>query len=102
VHESPTEPITGLGFTDSTHSLFVVTTNRVLSYQVSGPGSGSGKATVVDDIGCGLGCAAMDWRGNDVVVARDEAIYICGVESRGACYAYEGAFLTIHLMFSII
>ncbi|KAJ8454953.1 hypothetical protein ONZ45_g19107 [Pleurotus djamor] len=25
-----------------------------------------------------------------MVVARDEAIYICGTEGRGACYAYEG------------
>ncbi|KAJ6604245.1 hypothetical protein DFH09DRAFT_1122065 [Mycena vulgaris] len=103
VHESPTEPITGLGFSES-KSLFVVTTNRVLSYQVSGAGSGSGKATVVDDIGCGLGCAAMDWRGHDVVVARDEAIYVCGVESRGACYAYEGhkSFVRSHLNYLVI
>ncbi|KAJ7785937.1 hypothetical protein B0H16DRAFT_1681201 [Mycena metata] len=103
VHESPTEPITGLGFSES-KSLFVVTTNRVLSYQVSGPGSGNGKPTVVDDIGCGLGCAAMDWRGHDVVVAREEAIYVCGVESRGACYAYEGhkSFIRSHLNYLVI
>ncbi|KAJ6626828.1 hypothetical protein B0H10DRAFT_2210720 [Mycena sp. CBHHK59/15] len=103
VHESPTEPITGLGFSE-THALFVVTTNRVLSYQVSGPGSGSGKATVVDDIGCGLGCAAMDWRGHDVVVARDEAIYVCGVDGRGACYAYEGhkSYVQTHLNYLVI
>ncbi|KAJ7770859.1 hypothetical protein DFH07DRAFT_1057931 [Mycena maculata] len=103
VHESPTEPITGLGFSES-KSLFVVTTNRVLSYQVSGAGSGSSKATVVDDVGCGLGCAAMDWRGHDVVVAREEAIYVCGVESRGACYAYEGhkSFVRSHLNYIVI
>ncbi|KAJ7456594.1 hypothetical protein FB451DRAFT_1143264 [Mycena latifolia] len=102
VHESPTEPITGLGFSES-KSLFVVTTNRVLSYQVSGAGSGSGKATVVDDVGCGLGCAVMDWRGHDVVVAREEAIYVCGVESRGACYAYEGhkSFVRSHLNYLV-
>ncbi|KAJ7919036.1 hypothetical protein B0H13DRAFT_2230943 [Mycena leptocephala] len=101
VHESPTEPITGLGFSEST-SLFVVTTNRVLSYQVSG--AGSGKATVVDDVGCALGCAAMDWRGHDVVVAREEAIYVCGIESRGACYAYEGnkSFVRSHLNYLVI
>ncbi|KAF7340010.1 E3 ubiquitin-protein ligase PEP5 [Mycena venus] len=101
VHESPTEPITGLGFSES-KSLFVVTTNRVLSYQVSG--AGSGKATVVDDVGCALGCAAMDWRGHDVVVAREEAIYVCGVESRGACYAYEGnkSFIRSHLNYLVI
>ncbi|KAJ7693653.1 hypothetical protein B0H17DRAFT_1059396 [Mycena rosella] len=103
VHESPTEPITGLGFAES-KSLFVVTTNRVLSYQVSGAGSGNSKATVVDDVGCGLGCAAMDWRGQDVVVAREEAIYVCGVESRGACYAYEGhkSFIRSHLNYLVI
>ncbi|KAJ7630509.1 hypothetical protein FB45DRAFT_1150875 [Roridomyces roridus] len=101
VHESPTEPITGLGFSDS-KSLFVVTTNRVLSYSVSG--AGSNKATVVDDVGCGLGCAAMDWRGHDVIVAREEAIYVCGVESRGACYAYEGtkSFVRSHLNYLVI
>ncbi|KAF7367248.1 E3 ubiquitin-protein ligase PEP5 [Mycena sanguinolenta] len=101
VHESPAEPITGLGFAES-KTLFVVTTNRVLSYQVSG--GGSGKATVVDDVGCALGCAAMDWRGHDVVVAREEAIYVCGVESRGACYAYEGnkSFIRSHLNYLVI
>ncbi|KAK7064568.1 E3 ubiquitin-protein ligase PEP5 [Favolaschia claudopus] len=101
VHESPTEPITGLGFSES-KSLFVVTTNRVLSYQVSG--AGTGKATVVDDVGCALGCASMDWKNNDVVVAREEAIYICGIESRGACYAYEGtkSFIRSHLNYVVI
>ncbi|KAJ6519433.1 hypothetical protein C8R45DRAFT_951467 [Mycena sanguinolenta] len=101
VHESPAEPITGLGFSES-KTLFVVTTNRVLSYQVSG--GGSSKATVVDDVGCALGCAAMDWRGHDVVVAREEAIYVCGVESRGACYAYEGnkSFIRSHLNYLVI
>ncbi|KAJ7071470.1 hypothetical protein C8F01DRAFT_1110662 [Mycena amicta] len=97
-----TEPITGLGFSESKF-LFVVTTNRVLSYQVSGAGSGS-KATVVDDVGCALGCATMDWRERDVVVAREEAIYVCSVESRGACYAYEGhkSFVRSHLNYLVI
>lgn len=94
VHESPTEPVTGLGFREATDDnlniyLFIVTINRVLAYQVSGKGSG-GTPTAVDEVGCGLGCAAMDWHAKDVVVARDEAIYICGIEGRGACYAYEG------------
>ncbi|KAH9848923.1 hypothetical protein C2E23DRAFT_785321 [Lenzites betulinus] len=94
IHESPTEPITGLGFREPTEEspnvyLFIVTTNRVLCYQASGKGSG-GTPTVVDEIGAGLGCATMDWRAHEVVVARDEAIYLCGTESRGPCYAYEG------------
>ena len=94
IHESPTEPVTGLGFREPTEDhpnvhLFIVTTNRVLCYQASGKGSG-GAPTVVDEIGAGLGCATMDWKARAVVVARDEAIYLCGTESRGPCYAYEG------------
>jgi vacuolar protein sorting-associated protein 11 len=94
VHESPAEPITGLGFKEVSEenpgmALFVVTTNHVLAYQITGRGSG-GTATVVDEIGCALGCAIMNWRAESIVVARDEAIYLCGPEGRGTCYAYEG------------
>ncbi|KAG5641397.1 hypothetical protein DXG03_005350 [Asterophora parasitica] len=99
---SPTapEPITGLGFKEPTEdspnlSLFIVTINRVLSYQVTGKGSG-GTPGVVDEIGCGLGCATMDWRAGNMVVAKDEAIYFCGPEGRGPCYAYEGHKSSIH------
>ncbi|KAF8656018.1 hypothetical protein AX16_002806, partial [Volvariella volvacea WC 439] len=122
VHESPNEPITGLGFREpspedytnghtngdnsitnpsaapglaANTSLFVVTTNRVLSYQISGKGSG-GPAIVVDEIGAALGCSTMDWKGRDIVIARSEAIYMCGTEGRGTCYAYEGSKSSIH------
>jgi hypothetical protein len=106
IHESP-EPVTGLGFREasspstiapsrapesdksgtSSLSLFIVTTNRVLSAPVSGKG---GEARTVDELGCGLGCAVMDWERREMVLARDEAIYLYGPEGRGACYAYEG------------
>ncbi|KAF8699748.1 hypothetical protein AX14_000902 [Amanita brunnescens Koide BX004] len=94
------EPITSLGFRqptdDSPNSfLFIVTTSHVLSYQVTGKGSGA-QAAVVDEIGAGLGCARMDWKARDMVVARDEAIYLCGTDGRGACYAYEGHKSSIH------
>ncbi|TFK62496.1 hypothetical protein BDN72DRAFT_964507 [Pluteus cervinus] len=100
VHESPNEPITGLGFKEPTEdnanmSLFVVTTNRVLVYQISGRGSG-GAATVVDEIGAALGCATMDSQAKDMIIARNEAIYLCGTEGRGTCYAYEGNKSSIH------
>jgi vacuolar protein sorting-associated protein 11 len=80
VHESLTEPITGLGFKEVTDEflnlyLFVVTINRVLSFQASGKVSG-GPPTIADEVGCALGCVTMDWRAKDIVVARDEAIYI--------------------------
>lgn len=51
---------------------------------------------MVDEIGAGLGCARMDWKARDMVVARDEAIYLCGTDGRGACYAYEGHKSSIH------
>lgn len=101
VHEAPTEPVTGLGFreprtskengekTDAVLYLYIVTTNRVLSYIASGRGSGN-TPTVVDEVGSGLGCCSMYSRTQEMAVARDEAIYMCGPEGRGACYAYEG------------
>ncbi|KAG8882014.1 hypothetical protein FRB97_008788 [Tulasnella sp. 331] len=97
IHESPAEPITGLGFREPSVPLkagdllhlFIVTTNRVLCYIAGGKGSG-GPPLVVDEVGCGLGCAVMDPVAREMIVARDEAIYLCGPEGRGACYAYEG------------
>ncbi|EKM61891.1 uncharacterized protein PHACADRAFT_205018 [Phanerochaete carnosa HHB-10118-sp] len=94
VLEGSSDPVTGLGFRESNRDnldihLFIVTTNRVLMYQVSGKGHG-GTPTAVDEVGCALGCATMDHGAREIVVARDEAIYLCGIEGRGACYAYEG------------
>ena len=94
VHESTAEPVTAVGFrepSDETPAtyLFIATTNRVLVYQASGRGSG-GAASEVHEAGAALGCAVMDWKARDMVVARDEAIYICGAENRGSSYAYEG------------
>lgn len=94
VRESPTEPVTGLGFKEPTEEspnvhLFIVTTNNVLSYQASGKGSG-GTPAVVDQVGTGLGCATLNWRSKEMIVARDEAVYVVGTDGRGTCYAYEG------------
>jgi hypothetical protein len=102
VHESPSEPVTAVGFrepTDETPAmyLFIATTNRVLVYQASGRGSGSA-ASEVHEAGAALGCAVMDWKARDMVVARDEAIYICGAENRGSSYAYEGSSTVIVLI----
>ncbi|KAI5122199.1 hypothetical protein M0805_002688 [Coniferiporia weirii] len=98
--EAPTEPITGLGFREPTEEtphlyLFVATTGRVLCFQASGKGSATAPR-VVDEVGAALGCAVMDWRTHDIVVARDEAIYLCGTEGRGASVAYEGHKSSIH------
>lgn len=94
IHEGTTEPITGLGFREPSEDspniyLFIVTINRVLSYQASGKGSG-GTPSEVDEVGCDLGCATMDWHAKNVIIAKDEAIYIYGTDGRGPSYAYEG------------
>jgi hypothetical protein len=101
VHESSTDPVTGLGFKEPADDnpnvhLFIVTINTVLCYQASGRGSG-GTPTVIDQVGCGLGNATMDWRAKDVVVARDEAIYTCNTEGRGGSVAYEGKFYVLFI-----
>lgn len=93
VHESSGEPVTGLGFREPTEDnpvvcLFIVTVNRVLSYRTSGRASGT--AHEIDELGAGLGCATMDRKGEDILVARDEAIYACSPDGRGTCWAYEG------------
>jgi hypothetical protein len=40
----------------------------------------------------------MDWEARDMVVARDEAIYIYGAENRGSSYAYEGSSVLIVML----
>jgi hypothetical protein len=96
VHESP-EPITGLGFREPS-SLPTNTTSRApenektlgqMSLLIVTSAKG-GDARTIDEMGCGLGCAAMDWDRREMIVARDEAVYVYGAEGRGACYAYEG------------
>lgn len=100
IFESSSEPITGLGFREPDESdesphlyLFIVTTSHVLAYQASGRGSG-GVPTVVDEIGAGLGCAVTDWKAKNIVIAREEALYVCSTDGRGPSVAYEGKFVS--------
>jgi vacuolar protein sorting-associated protein 11 len=100
---SSSEPVTGLGFrppsavTSSTEKrstlLFLVTTSRVLSYVASGKGGAI--PDVLDDIGAALNCSVVMPSG-DVVIARDEAVYVYGPEGRGACYALDGTKSSVH------
>lgn len=97
--EGSSDPVTGLGFREPTHDnpniyLFIVTINCVLMYQVSGKGHG-GTPAIVDEVGCALGCATINQDAKEIVVARDEAIYLCGIDGRGTCYAYEGLALCV-------
>ena len=84
------EPITALGFTEDGGKtmLFIVTTNRIMTYLTSGRGQGN-PARLLDALGCALGCVAFRDDG-EMVVGRDDAVYLYGGESKGAVYAYEG------------
>lgn len=91
------DPVTGLGFRETqgrklSETLFILTTSHVLAYPLSG--AKGVVATVIDDLGAGVGCSAMveTREGARMVVAREEAVYVYGGEGREGCYAYEGAF----------
>jgi vacuolar protein sorting-associated protein 11 len=97
------EPITDLGIAgtgaagpsrraaSASTTLFILTTSHVLSYPITSSSS-KASATVLDDLGSGVGCSAVMRMagGEKMVVARDEAIYVYGAEGREGCYAYEG------------
>ncbi|CAO3609654.1 unnamed protein product [Cunninghamella blakesleeana] len=81
------EPITGLGFREQTKStiLFIVTTTNIISYNTT---ASKPIPITLDDQGCGLGCAIMTDT-QDMVVGRDEAIYLYDPTGRGPCFAYD-------------
>ncbi|CAG8474557.1 8204_t:CDS:10 [Ambispora leptoticha] len=84
IHENE-EPITGRE--ERNTILFIVTTNKVMTYNTSG----RYPVTIIDgEQGCGLGCAIMSDTTHDMVIARDEAIYFYTPDGRGACFVYEG------------
>ncbi|KUI67154.1 hypothetical protein VM1G_03021 [Cytospora mali] len=89
VYESE-EPITGveLRVDERLTTLFLSTVSRVLKLTISGKGQGQPPKTV-EDMGCGVGCMAVDKSTGDIVVARDDAIYYYTLEGRGPPRAYE-------------
>lgn len=85
------EPITGLEFREAnTTALYIATTGRISSLAISGKNSGS-PARTLDENGCAVGCMTLDQQSNEIVVARDDAIYTYGPRGKAASYAYEGA-----------
>lgn len=85
------EPITGLEFREGNlTTLFISTTSRISTLIISGKGQGQ-PARALDEHGCAVGCMIKDATSNDIIVARDDAVYAYGPRGRGASYAYEGA-----------
>ncbi|KAL1924471.1 uncharacterized protein VTP21DRAFT_4125 [Calcarisporiella thermophila] len=81
------EPVTGLGYREQHKSttLFIVTTSRIYTYN----SSGKGHLQLLDEHGCGLGCAVLTDMAQEMVIGRDEAIYFYGPDGRGPCFAFE-------------
>jgi len=98
LHQPSNEPITGLAFvlistaTDS-GSLFVVTTNKILTFPASGKSS---TPNVQDDAGAAVGCSLATPEGK-LLLAREEAIYVYSQEGREATFACEGPKSALHL-----
>ena len=132
IHSSPSGPITGLGFrtsqdtnsfftntitnktastnvtevqTNASIMLFIVTTHQILTYTTTPTGkalnSSSANAIVMDDVGAALGCSTMLTSG-EMILAKEEAIFVYGSEGREQSYFYEGAKSTISAYLSYI
>lgn len=84
------EPITALGFQDDGKQtlLYIVTTNRILTYVTTGKGHGA-PARLLDSLGSALGCVAFKEDG-EMIVGRDDAVYVYNGESKSTVYAFEG------------
>lgn len=83
------EPITGLEV-QSGHAttLYIATTNRILTLAIAGRGQGQ-PARVLEDAGCALGCMALDKDTGDILIAREDAIRTYGPRGRGPSYAFD-------------
>ncbi|XP_074256807.1 vacuolar protein sorting-associated protein 11 homolog isoform X2 [Saimiri boliviensis] len=90
-------PVTGLAFRQAgkTTHLFVVTTENVQSYIVSGKDY---PRVELDTHGCGLRCSALSDPSQDLqfIVAGDECVYLYQPDERGPCFAFEGHKLIAH------
>ncbi|KAI8806579.1 hypothetical protein BJ742DRAFT_816359 [Cladochytrium replicatum] len=88
IHEG-SETVTGLGFSESKNQtvLFIVTLARVLTCITSN----KEVKTVIDEQGSEYGCSVISQQevGQDMVVARNEAVYFYGPEGRGPCFIIE-------------
>jgi vacuolar protein sorting-associated protein 11 len=92
------EPITGLeiqsGHTVTT--LFIATTNRILTLAIAGRGQGQ-PARVIEDAGCAFGCMALDKDTGDMLIAREDAIHTYGLRGRGPSYAFDSPKTSLNL-----
>lgn len=84
------DPITALQVRQGTIKvLYIATVGRLSSIVISGKGQGQAVRTV-DNRGCDVGCMTQDPETEDIVVAREDAVYYYGPGGRGPSYAFDG------------
>ena len=84
------EPITGVEFREGPiTTLYLATTGHILTLTITGKGQGQ-PAKNLEDTGCGVDCMTVDKANGEIVVVRDDAIYLYGASGRGPSFAYEG------------
>ncbi|KAJ2760896.1 Vacuolar protein sorting-associated protein 11, partial [Coemansia nantahalensis] len=88
LHVAP-EPVTNLHFaTDgagTSVTLFATSTAQTMVFDTAGS---KADPVILEERGCGIGCSLVD-DDRQLVVARDEAIYIYTAEGRGPCFAFD-------------
>ncbi|KAJ2829374.1 Vacuolar protein sorting-associated protein 11 [Coemansia erecta] len=88
LHVTP-EPVTNLHFVTDTAgtnvTLFATSTAQTMVFDTSGSKS---EPVVLEERGCGIGCSLMNEE-NELIVARDEAIYTYTADGRGPCFAFD-------------
>ncbi|KAJ2023019.1 Vacuolar protein sorting-associated protein 11 [Coemansia sp. S85] len=88
LHVAP-EPVTNLHFiaddTGTSTTLFATTTAQTLAFDTSGSKS---DPSILEERGCGIGCSLVNDE-DELIVARDEAIYVYTTEGRGPCFAFD-------------
>ncbi len=68
--------------------LFFTTPNKVIcAASVTGKGT---EPRVLEELGAGLGCVGMTGDRRELVVGRDDGLYLYGTDAKGSCIAYEG------------
>ena len=85
------EPITGLEFREAnTTALYIATTSRLLALAITGNRQGT-PARTLDEHGCDVDCMTLDPETNEIIIARDDAIYVYGPKGKAASWPYQGS-----------
>lgn len=83
-------PVTALQVRQGTTKvLYIATTDKISSLIISGKGQGAPVRTI-DNRGCDVGCMTYEPATNDVIVAREDAVYYYGPNGRGPSFAFDG------------